>query len=147
MQVPPGHQYAGMAFHRLHDDHWTPFPMAPAEDPARRVLFGRNPVGLSFVTGHGTDYAHSQRVRHFAHTLDPSYPPPPPGSLAGGPASKTYPGFPGDPRFDGLPPQLCYVDEPTSETTNDVCIRWNASLVWLASYLADMPRRHPITRG
>jgi endoglucanase len=100
-------------------------------------LFGRNPVGLSFVTGHGTDHAHRQRVRHFAHTLDPSYPPPPPGSLAGGPASKTYPGFPGDPRFDGLPPQLCYVDEPTSETTNDVCIRWNASLVWLASYLAD----------
>jgi hypothetical protein len=54
-----------------------------------------------------------------------------------GPASKIYPGFPGDPRFDGLPPQLWYVDEPTSETTNDVCIRWNASLVWLAGYLAD----------
>jgi endoglucanase len=99
-------------------------------------LLGRNPVGMSYVTGYGTEYAHRQRVRHFAHTLDSSYPPPPPGSLAGGPASKAYPGFPGDPRFAGLPPQLCYVDEPTSETTNDVCVRWNASLVWVGTYLA-----------
>jgi endoglucanase len=99
-------------------------------------VFGRNPVGISFVTGYGADYSHRQRVRHFAKALDPAYPPPPRGALAGGPASKTYPGFPGDPRFEGLPPQLRYVDDPTSETTNDVCIRWNASLVWLTLFLA-----------
>jgi endoglucanase len=99
-------------------------------------VFGRNPVGLSFVTGWGTETAHRQRVRHFAHALDPSFPPPPRGSVAGGPASKDYPGFPGDPRFAGLPDQLHYVDEPTSETTNDVCIRWNAPLVLVAAHLA-----------
>ena len=99
-------------------------------------VFGRNPVGLSYVTGYGADYSHRQRVRHFASAVDPAYPPPPHGALAGGPASKTYPGFPGDPRFDALPPQLCYVDDPTSETTNDVCIRWNASLVWLTLFLS-----------
>ena len=44
-------------------------------------------------------------------------------------------GFPTDPRLAGLPPQLCYLDEPTSETTNDVCIRWNAPLVWMAAFL------------
>jgi endoglucanase len=98
-------------------------------------LFGRNPIGLSFVTGYGTHYSHRQRVRHFAHALDQTFPPPPRGSVAGGAASKIYPGFPGDPRFAGLPDQLCYVDEPTSETTNDICIRWNASLVWVAAYL------------
>ena len=97
-------------------------------------VLGRNAHGLSFVTGHGTETAHRQRVRHFGHALDPAFPPPPPGSLAGGPASKHYPGFPGDPRFAGLPPQFCYLDEPTSETTNDVCIRWNAALVWMAAY-------------
>jgi len=97
------------------------------------LLFGRNAVGLSFVTGYGTDHAHRQRVRHFGHALDPRFPPPPPGSLAGGPASKVYPGFPGDPRFAGLPPQFCYADEPTSETTNDVCIRWNAPLLRVAA--------------
>ena len=97
-------------------------------------VLGRNAHGLSFVTGHGSETAHRQRVRHFGHALDPAFPPPPPGSLAGGPASKHYPGFPGDPRFAGLPPQFCYLDEPTSETTNDVCIRWNAALVWMAAY-------------
>ena len=39
----------------------------------------------------------------------------------------------------GAPPQLCYLDEPTSETTNDVCIRWNAPLVWVAMFLAQHP--------
>ena len=63
-------------------------------------------------------------------------PPPPRGSVAGGPASKDYPGWPRDPRFAGLPDELCYVDEPDSETTNDVCIRWNAPLVLLAAYLS-----------
>jgi endoglucanase len=103
-------------------------------------LFGRNPIGISFVTGYGSYHSHRQRVRHFGRALDPSFPPPPPGSLAGGAASKTYPGFPGDPRFAGLPDQLCYVDEPTSETTNDICIRWNASLVWLGAYLSCLRR-------
>lgn len=98
-------------------------------------VFGRNPVGLSFVTGWGTETAHRQRVRHFGHALDPSFPPPPRGSVAGGPASKDFPGWPGDPRFEGLPDQLHYVDEPTSETTNDVCIRWNAPLVLVAAWL------------
>ena len=99
-------------------------------------VFGRNPVGLSYVTGWGTETAHRQRVRHFAHALDPSFPPPPRGSVAGGPASKDYPGWPRDPRFAGLPDELCYVDEPDSETTNDVCIRWNAPLVLLAAHLS-----------
>lgn len=39
-------------------------------------------------------------------------------------------------RLVGLPPQCCYLDEPTSEVTNDVCVRWNAPLVRVASYLA-----------
>ena len=40
-----------------------------------------------------------------------------------------------DPRLVGRPPQCCYLDEPTSETTNDVCIRWNAPLAAVAHYL------------
>ena len=38
MQVPPGRPHAGLAYHRLHDDTWTPLPMWPHLDPARRVL-------------------------------------------------------------------------------------------------------------
>jgi endoglucanase len=99
-------------------------------------ILGRNPTGLSFVTGYGTDHSHRQRVRHFGHALDPDYPFPPTGAIAGGAASKNYPGFPGDPRFHDLADQLCYTDEPTSETTNDICIRWNAALAHAAALLA-----------
>jgi endoglucanase len=98
-------------------------------------VFGRNALGISFVTGWGTETAHRQRVRHFAHALDPAFPPPPRGSVAGGPASKDFPGWPADPRFAGRPDELHYVDEPNSETTNDVCIRWNAPLVLVAAWL------------
>jgi endoglucanase len=98
-------------------------------------LLGCNALGQSYVSGYGPDCTRRLRTRHFAHALDPTFPPPPAGALAGGPTSKHHPGFPTDPRLVGLPPQRCYLDEPTSETTNDVCIRWNAPLVWMAAYL------------
>ena len=65
----------------------------------------------------------------------PAFPPPPPGSLAGGPTNQAYPDFPDDPRLPDLPPQCAYLDQPSSETTNDICIRWNAPLVWVATFL------------
>jgi endoglucanase len=91
-------------------------------------LFGRNALGQSYVTGYGVDFSRRLRTRQFGDN-------PPPGALAGGANSKPTPGFPSDPRLAGLAPQLCYLDEPTSEVTNDVCIRWNAPLVWVAAYL------------
>ena len=99
-------------------------------------LLGRNALGQSYITGYGTDYTLHQRTRQFGHDHDPTFPPPPPGALAGGPNSKPAPDFPYDPRLIGLPPQCCYLDEPTSEVTNDICIRWNAPLVWVATYLS-----------
>jgi endoglucanase len=99
-------------------------------------LLGRNALGQSYITGYGTDYTCHQRTRQFGHDLDPALPPPPLGALAGGANSQPTPDFPYDPRLLGLPPQCCYLDEPTSEVTNDVCIRWNAPLVWVATYLS-----------
>lgn len=104
-------------------------------------LFGRNALGQSYVTGYGIDDSRHQRVRMFAHDLDPSFPPPPRGALAGGANSRPHPDFEYDPRLVGLPPQQCYLDEPTSEVTNDICIRWNAPLVLVATYLADVSRK------
>jgi endoglucanase len=99
-------------------------------------LLGRNALGQSYITGYGTDYTLHQRTRQFGHDHDPTFPSPPPGALAGGPNSKPAPDFPYDPRLIGLPPQCCYLDEPTSEVTNDICIRWNAPLAWVATYLS-----------
>jgi glycosyl hydrolase family 9 len=99
-------------------------------------LLGRNALGQSYITGYGSDYSAHQRTRQFGHDLDPAFPPPPPGALAGGANSRPSPDFPYDSRLVGLPPQCCYLDEPTSEVTNDVCIRWNAPLVWIATYLS-----------
>jgi endoglucanase len=110
-------------------------------------LFGRNALGQSYVTGYGTDRTTHLRTRQFGHDLDPSLPPPPPGALAGGANSMTTPGFPSDPRIDGLPPQCCYLDEPTSETTNDICIRWNAPLAHITTYLTLAAPRSPRDRA
>ena len=54
---------------------------------------------------------------------------------AGGANSLPHPDFPYDDRLRGLPSQLCYLDEPTSEVTNDLCVRWNAPLVHVAAFL------------
>ena len=104
-------------------------------------LLGRNALGQSYITGYGVDFTRHQRTRQFGHSLDPAFPPPPPGAVAGGANSKPVEGFFYDPRLLGLPPQCCYLDEPTSEVTNDVCIRWNAPLAWVATYLAYAVRR------
>src|SRR4029450_12812313 len=87
-------------------------------------------------------------TRQFGHDLDPALPPPPRGALAGGAKSRPRPGpshdsrllgvpppCPYHARLLGLPPQCCCLDEPTSEVTNDVCIRWNSPLTWIAIYL------------
>ncbi|GLY99084.1 GNAT family N-acetyltransferase [Actinoplanes sp. NBRC 103695] len=92
-------------------------------------LLGRNALGQSFVVGYGTDATAHLRTRQFGDH-------PPAGALAGGANSIPTPGFPSDPRLDGLPPECRYLDENTSETTNDLCIRWNAPLAYVTAYLS-----------
>ena len=99
-------------------------------------LFGRNALGQSYVIGYGSDVTRRLRTRQFGHGLDPSLPPPPGEALADGAGSTRTAGFPSDPRLDGLPARCRYLDGPTSETTNDICIRWNAWLVQITAFLS-----------
>lgn len=38
MQIPAGEPFAGMAYHKMHDDGWTGLPLAPHEDPKTRYI-------------------------------------------------------------------------------------------------------------
>ena len=106
-------------------------------------LLGRNALGQCYVSGYGSDDSRHLRTRQFGRDLDPALPPPPPGALAGGANSQPHVDFPYDDRLLGLPPQCCYLDEPTSEVTNDLCIRWNAPLVYVSTFLELARSRRP----
>ncbi|MFF2502540.1 glycoside hydrolase family 9 protein [Streptomyces sp. NPDC058067] len=99
-------------------------------------ILGRNPMGMSYVTGYGARYAHNQHHRFWAHEKDAKLPQPAPGAVAGGPNSSVD-----DPvaqtRLKGCAPAKCYVDDIESWSTNEITINWNAPLAWVASYLDD----------
>jgi endoglucanase len=97
-------------------------------------LLGRNALGISYVTGHGTTCAHHQHSRWFAAALDPSLPDPPPGSLAGGPNSDVP--DPVSAALAGQPAQCCYVDDIGAFGVNEMAINWNSALAWLAAFAA-----------
>jgi endoglucanase len=100
---------------------------------AMDYLLGRNALGYSFISGYG-----ARAMQHPHHRFwgnQGSYPPPPPGAVAGGPN-----GTPSDP--DALnagladaAPAKRYIDILGSYSTNEVAINWNAPLVWVAAYL------------
>lgn len=95
---------------------------------------GVNVHGQSFVTGIG-----SRTVMHPHHRPSGSdgVVAPVPGLLAGGPNHSIT----DDPvlaaRFTAAtPPALCYVDDQGSYASNEICINWNAPLVFVAGYFA-----------
>lgn len=96
-------------------------------------LLGRNALNQSYISGYGERASHNQHHRHWAHQLDPRYPAPPPGSLAGGPNSGIE-----DPvaqrNLIGCAPAKCYIDDIGSWATNEVAINWNSSLAWVAAF-------------
>jgi endoglucanase len=100
-------------------------------------LFGRNALNRSYVTGYGTVTAQNQHTRMYAHQLDPVLPHPPAGTIAGGPNSGIQDPF-AQSKLQGCPPQFCYIDDIQSYSTNEIAINWNASLSWVASFVADL---------
>ncbi|MBI9113925.1 glycoside hydrolase family 9 protein [Sanguibacter suaedae] len=102
-------------------------------------LLGRNALGRSYITGYGSVSSTNQHSRWFARSLDPALPPPPRGSLAGGPNSLVETWDPVmlaalDPE---AAPQTCYVDHVESWASNEITVNWNSALAWVASFVAD----------
>ncbi|MCF8227083.1 MAG: glycoside hydrolase family 9 protein [Bacteroidales bacterium] len=98
-------------------------------------IFGKNATGYSFVSGYGTKYS-----KNFHHRLlmadenEETFP----GYVAGGPnfyrqdsynlqnQNVSYP--------DTLPAKT-YIDHEGSYASNEICINWNAPLVFVLGYL------------
>lgn len=108
---------------------------------AMDYLLGRNALNNSYITGYGDVYSKNQHSRWFANSLEPSLPNPPRGSVSGGPNSNAA-------TWDDVikmkytadamcAPQLCYVDDIQSWSTNEITVNWNSALSWVASFVAD----------
>lgn len=97
-------------------------------------LLGRNPLGHSYVTGYGERATEEPHHRFWANVLNSSFPPPPPGVLAGGPNSGLD-----DPiaqaALQGCAPEKCYMDHIEAFSLNEVTINWNSPLAWVSAYL------------
>nr|AFG25775.1 cellulase [uncultured organism] len=97
-------------------------------------VLGRNALGFSFVSGYGAVSMQHPHHRFWGNRPQSSFPPPPPGALAGGPNAQ-----PADPAainaVGQFPPAKRYIDDIESYSTNEVTINWNAPLVWVSAYL------------
>ena len=104
---------------------------------AMDYILGRNANHKSYVAGYGADPMKHPHHRFWAHSMSDALPPPPPGSLSGGPNSNLE-----DPAIDqerfGCAPAKCYLDNIQSYSTNEVAINWNGALAWVAAFLDDV---------
>ena len=98
-------------------------------------LLGRNPMGMSYVSGHGTRSLTNPHHRFWARQKDERYPPPPPGAVAGGPNTGVNDPTAKAAGLAGGPALKSYIDHIESWSTNEVAINWNAPLVWAAAWL------------
>jgi endoglucanase len=96
-------------------------------------LLGRNPLNISYVTGYGEHAFQNPHHRFWSHQKRPSFPPPPPGVMSGGPNSRLQ--DPTSSRLGKCPPERCYIDHVDAWSVNEVAINWNAPLAWVAAFV------------
>jgi endoglucanase len=97
-------------------------------------LLGRNALGKSYVSGYGQRALTNPHHRLWARAVNPKFPPPPPGAIAGGPNTNLQDPYSKAANL-GCIGQTCYVDHADAYSVNEVAINWNAGLSWLAAYL------------
>jgi endoglucanase len=98
-------------------------------------IFGRNATGYSFVTGLGAKPP--MHIHHRASEAD-GIEDPIPGLLVGGPNAKREDDisrFSWGAKYPSTRPAKSYVDHLASWASNEVCINWNAPLVYVLGFL------------
>ena len=91
-------------------------------------LCGRNPMGLCYITGLGTDaikHPHHRPSGFLGHAME--------GMLSGGPCDWQADEIAKQLFTDQTPPAKCLADMTGSYSTNEIAIYWNSALVLLAA--------------
>ncbi|GBR75650.1 cellulase [Candidatus Termititenax persephonae] len=96
-------------------------------------LLGKNPNGISYITGFGEK---SVRQPHFRPSMSGQYPTPD-GLLVGGPNSVAYSGDTIAMSIQTYPAMRIYADDQNSWSTNEVAINWQANLAALLALLSE----------
>lgn len=93
-------------------------------------LLGRNPMGISYLTGVGT-YAMSHPHHRPSGFLGKAMP----GMLSGGPSSWKADAAAKAVLSEQTPPAKCFVDMTGSYSTNEVTVYWNSAFLMLLAML------------
>lgn len=93
------------------------------------IVFGANPLSISYVTGYG-----DVRPEHPHHRPSAAQGRAMPGMLVGGPNEELQDDCARE-RLGGAPPATCYLDDLRSYSTNEVAIYWNSPLVYVLARL------------
>ncbi len=100
-------------------------------------VLGRNPLGMSFVTGIG---ARSPMHIHHRISIADGVATPVPGLLVGGPQPGQQDAEACKHAYVSKLPALSYLDKECSYATNEVAINWNAPLVYVSAALQNLQR-------
>lgn len=100
-------------------------------------VLGRNPLGMSFVTGIG---ARSPLHIHHRISIADGVALPVPGLLVGGPQPGQQDARECKHAYASSLPALSYLDQECSYASNEVAINWNAPLVYVSAALQNLQR-------
>lgn len=98
-------------------------------------VLGRNPLGVSFVTGHGLRTP--QHIHHRPSQAD-GVEAPVPGLLAGGPNPGRQDARDCPVGYASTLPALAWLDHDCSYASNEIAINWNAPLVYVAAGIGSL---------
>lgn len=108
-----------------------------AAQSALDYTLGRNPLGVSYVTGFGT---RSAMHPHHRPSVADGIAAPVPGWLVGGPNPGQQDAKDCKAAYAAQAPALSWLDDACSYASNEVAINWNAPLVYVAAALQVLER-------
>ncbi|EWM52415.1 glycoside hydrolase family 9 protein [Ruminococcus flavefaciens] len=113
---------------------------------AMDYLFGRNGLGISYITGYGTYHSENPTHWYWKDEIDNSYPMAPSGIMVSGPYSALYDDYIKSLGMEAgkVASQKCYADSVYSWSTNDTAADIQASFVWNLAFIDNGPKFHPV---